>query len=145
MLDGTRRPDLMSVTVAINIPIWGTSKIDPRIAEARAMRDQALAMYAAQEHEVSAKLQQQIAIAEQSRKSAQLYASAIVPQAELAFESTLSAYRVSRADLPMLLDSQMSVFTYRIGQAAAIVNFNKALVEIDLLTGVAPTDIETRE
>ncbi len=137
MLDGTRRSDLLSFTVAINVPLWTGSKTDPRVAEAQAMRDQALALYEAQEQEVSARLRQQIAIAEQSSKSAQLYASTILPQAELAFDSALSSYRVSRADLAMLLDSQMSLFSYRINRAGAITGFNKALAEIDLLTGAA--------
>jgi outer membrane protein, heavy metal efflux system len=135
MLDGTRRSDMLSLTVAINIPMWGKEKIDPHIAEAQAMRDQALAMYEAQQHELSAKLQQQLAILEQSRKSAKLYENTIVPQSELAFDSTLSAYRVSRADLPMLLDTQMNVFAYRTAKANAMVDFNKALAEINLLTG----------
>ena len=137
MPDGTKRPDMVSLTVAINLPIWGKEKIDPRIAEARTMRDQAMSMYQAQQNEVFAKLRQQAAVAEQSRRSAHLYDTAILPQAALAVESTLAAYRVSRVDLLTLLDSQMSLFNYGIGRAAAVVNFNKALAEIELLTGSA--------
>jgi len=37
MLDGTRRPDMVSLTVAINLPVWRRNKLDPRIAEAHAM------------------------------------------------------------------------------------------------------------
>ena len=84
-----------------------------------------------------AKLRQQAAVAEQSRRSAQLYDTAIVPQARLAVDSALAAYRVSRADLLTLLDSQMSLFNYRVGRTAAVVNLNKALAEIELLTGAA--------
>lgn len=135
MLDGTRRPDMVSLMVAINLPIWGKEKIDPRIAEARSMRDQASSLYQAQQNEVFAKLRQQVAIAEQSRKSAELYDTAILPQARLAVESALSAYRVSRVDLLTLLDSQMSLFNFGIGRATAVVNLNKALAEIGLLTG----------
>jgi outer membrane protein TolC len=135
MLDGTKRPDMVSLMVAINLPIWGKDKIEPRVAEARSMRDQAQSMYHAQQNEVFAKLRQQVAIAEQSRKSAELYDSAILPQARLAVESALSAYRVNRVDLLMLLDSQMSLFNFGIGRATAVVNLNKALAEIGLLTG----------
>ena len=135
MLDGTKRPDMASLTVAINLPIWGEDKIDPRIAEARAMRDQAQSLFQAQQNEVFAKLRQQVAAAEQSRASARLFDTAILPQAALTVESTLSAYRVSRVDLLTLLDSQMSLFNFRIGRAAAVVNLNKALAEIELLTG----------
>jgi len=135
MLDGTRRPDMVSLTVAINLPVWRRNKLDPRIAEAHAMRDQALSMLEAQQNEILAKLRSQLAMAEQSRQSARLFESGILPQSSLAVESTLSAYRANRADLLMLLDSQMSLYGYRTGHAAAVVNFNKALAEIEWLTG----------
>jgi len=132
---GMRREDLFSLTVAINLPVWQADKIGPRIAESQAMRDQALEVLQAQQNEVLARLRQQIAITEQSRKSVQLYETGILPQARLAVEATLAAYRVSRVDLLSLLDSQMTVFGYEISRAREVVNFNKAVAEIELLTG----------
>ena len=129
------REDVVSFTVAMNLPLWRQDKIEPRIAEARAMREQALEMLQAQQNEVLAKLRQQVAIIEQSRKSVHLYETAILPQARLAVEATLAAYQVSRVDLLMLLDSQMTLFSYEINRARELVNFNKALAEIELLAG----------
>ncbi len=132
---GEPRQDVFSLTVAMNLPVWRGDKIEPRIAEAQAMRDQALDMQQAQQNEVLARLRQQFAVVEQSRKSVQLYETGILPQARLAVEAALSAYRVSRVDLLTLLDSQMTLFGYEISRAKELVNFNKALAEIDLLTG----------
>ena len=132
---GMPRNDLLSFTVAMNLPVWRADKIEPRIAEAQAMREQAQDLQQAQQNEVLAKLRQQVATAEQSRKSVQLYESAILPQARLAVEATLAAYKVSRVDLLMLLDSQMTLFGDEISRARELVNFNKALAEIDLLAG----------
>jgi outer membrane protein TolC len=137
-LDGMPRDDLVSITVAINLPVWRESKRDPRIAEAMAMRDQAMDLYQAQLNELSSKLRQQVANAEQSLKSAQLYETGILPQARLAVESSLAAYRVNRADFLSLLDSQMTVLNYEVSHASALANYNKAIAEIDLLTGKAP-------
>jgi len=53
----------------------------------------------------------------------------------VAVESALAAYRVNRVDFLTLLDSQMSLFSFGIGRAATVVNLNKALAEIALLTG----------
>ena len=53
-------------------------------------------------------------MAEQSLKSARLYQTAILPQARLAVESALAAYRVNRVDFLTLLDSQMTVFSYEV-------------------------------
>ncbi|MGQ0428395.1 MAG: TolC family protein [Gammaproteobacteria bacterium] len=138
MLDGTRRDDMVSLTVAVNLPVWRASKRDPGVAEAIAMRNQAADMYRAQLNEVSAQLRRQVAAAEQSLRSARLYESGILPQARLAVESSLAAYRVNRVDFLTLLDNQMTVLNYEIGLASAIASCNKALAEIEYLTGKAP-------
>ena len=138
MPDGTRRSDMVSLTVAINLPVWRDNKLAPRVTESMAMRDQAQSMYQAQRNEVAAKLRQQAAAVEQNLKSARLYQTAILPQARLTVESALAAYRVNRADILMLLDSQMTVFNYETSLVTAMTNYNKALAEIDLLTGKSP-------
>ena len=133
--DGMPRADVVTLTVAVSLPVWRAQKLDPKLGEALAMRDQVTSLLQAQQNEVVARLRQQVAIAEQTRESARLYETGILPQARLALESALSAFRVSRVDFPMLLDSQMTVLNYELSQAAAIVAHNKALAEIDLLTG----------
>ncbi|MDP1558363.1 MAG: TolC family protein [Nitrosomonas sp.] len=137
MLDGTRRDDMVSLTMAINLPVWRGNKIEPRIMESHAMRDQAMSLYQAQSNEIAARLRQQIAIAEQSLKSARLYQTVILPQARLTVESALAAYRVNRVDFLTLLDSQITVFNYEINLVTAMASYNKALAKTDLLTGKA--------
>ena len=139
-IEGMPRTDLFTLTVAFNLPVWGATKIEPKIAEAQAMREQAISMLQVQQNELIAKLRQQVATAEQSRESARLYDTGILPQARLALESAVAAYRVNRVDFPMLLDSQMTVLNYEVNQAAAVVAFNKALAEIDQLTGKPVAD-----
>ncbi len=139
MLDGSRRPDMVTLTVAVNLPVWRQSKLAPRVAEALAKRDQAQSMYEAQRNEVTASLRQQTALAEQNLQSARLYQTAILPQARLTVESAMSAYQVNRVDFLTLLDSQMTVFNYEISLATAMAGYNKALAEIDLLIGKPPS------
>lgn len=135
MLDGTRRDDMVSMTVAVNLPVWRGNKIEPRIMESQAMRDQTAGLYQAQSNEVAARLRQQIAMAEQSLKSAKLYQTTILPQAKLTVESALAAYQVNRVDFLTLLDNQMTVFDFETNLITAMANYNKALAEIDLLVG----------
>ncbi|MEO6064761.1 MAG: TolC family protein [Lysobacterales bacterium] len=133
--DGMRRDDMLSLTVAINLPIWRETKRDPQVAEAIAMQHQAMDMYQAQRNELSSKMRQQVANAEQSLKSARLYETGILPLARLAVESSLTAYRVNRVDFLTLLDNQMTVLNYEVSYASALSSYNKALAEIELLTG----------
>jgi len=135
MSDGTRRDDMVSMTVAVNLPVWRDNKIEPRIMESQAMRDQTVSLYQAQSNEVTARLRQQIAIAEQSFKSTKLYQTAILPQAKLTVESALAAYQVNRIDFLTLLDNQMTVFDFEANLITAMANYNKAVAEIDLLAG----------
>lgn len=135
MQDNTQRPDMVSLTVAVNLPVWRASKIEPRIMESQAMHHQALDLYQVQSNEIAAKLRQQVATAEQNLKSARLYQATILPQAKLTVESALAAYKANRVDFMTLLDSQMTVFDYEISLVTAIASYNKALVEIDMLTG----------
>ena len=130
-----RRDDMISFTVAINLPVWRAEKRDPRVAEAVAMREQATRMYEARLNEINAMLRQQVATAEQSLKSVRLYDTGILPQSRLAVEAALAAYKVNRVDFFTLLDNQMTVFNYEIAHAASLTGHNKALAEIEFLTG----------
>jgi len=132
-----RREDMISFTVAINLPIWRESKREPRVAEAEEMRDQASAMYQARLNELDAMLRQQMVAAEQTLKSVRLYESALLPQAKLTADASLSAYRVGRVDFFTLLDSRMTVFNAEIGYAASLAAYNKALAEVEFLTGAS--------
>jgi outer membrane protein TolC len=130
-----RREDMISFTVAINLPVWRESKREPRVTEAEAMRDQASTMYQARLNELDAMLRQQVAAAEQTLKSVRLYENALLPQARLTADASLSAYRVGRVDYFTLLDSRMTVFNAEIGYAASLATYSKALAEVEFLTG----------
>jgi outer membrane protein TolC len=130
-----RREDMISFTVAINLPVWGEKKLEPRVAEAQSMYGQAFAMYQARLNEIDAMLRQQVAAAEQALRSVRLYDGSLIPQARLAADASLAAYRVGRVDFFTLLDSRMTVLNAEIGRAASVVAYNKALAEIEFLTG----------
>jgi outer membrane protein TolC len=130
-----RREDMISFTVAINLPVWRESKRDPRVAEAEAMRGQASTMYQARLNELDAMLRQQMAAAEQSLKSVRLYETGLLPQARLTADTSLAAYQVGRVDFFSLLDSRMTVFNAEVGYAAGLAAYNKALAEIEFLVG----------
>lgn len=138
MPDGTRRSDMVNLTLAINLPVWRRTKTLPRIAEAQAMYEQSLSLYEAQRNETLAKLRQQVAAAEQNLRAAALYRNEILPQSRLTIEAALAAYQVNRLEFAPLLDNRMAVLNFEIARVAAIAGYNKALAEIDFLTGASP-------
>jgi outer membrane protein TolC len=92
-------------------------------------------MFEARRNEMLSQLRQQLASAAQSYQSAKLYETTVLTQSRLAAESSLASYRVNRVDFLTLLDNRMTVFNYEINYATAVVNQNKALAEIEFITG----------
>lgn len=136
-LGGMRREDMVSLTVAVNLPIWRRRRLEPQVAEARAMRDRGREMLRAQTAETLAALDTQLAIVEQSRRSRDLVDAGLLPQSRLTVESSLAAYRVGRVDFATLLDNRMVVYGYELERARASAAESKALAEIDFLVGKA--------
>lgn len=139
MPNGMDREDMVSLTVAIDLPIWRKSRLEPQVAEARAMRERARELYRAQIAELSALLTTQLAAAEQSRRSLELMDTGLLPQSRLAVEASLAAYRVGRVDFATLLDNQMVVYTYELERARAAIAHEQALAQIEFLVGAAPS------
>jgi len=65
----------------------------------------------------------------------ELYGGAIIPQATLALESSISSYRVGSVDFLSLLSNQATVLEYEMKYYEALVDYCKALVALESLTG----------
>jgi outer membrane protein, heavy metal efflux system len=134
-IDGLPRDDMVTMSVAVNLPIWRSSRLGARVAEASAMRMQAANQLLAQQLETRSGLERELAIERQQRASAALYHATLIPQTEAAFDSTLSAYRLGKIDFTTLMEARMRVYEARIGEAEAVAEHNKAIAEIDFLAG----------
>ena len=132
---GSPRDDMLTVTVAVNLPIWRKSRLEPRVAEARAMRAKTAARADAQRLETRTGLAQQLALERATRESAALYRSTLAPQVHAAADTALHAYQLGRVDFLTLFDAQLRVYATALAEAEAIATHNKAIAEIDFLTG----------
>ena len=65
----------------------------------------------------------------------ELYGDAIVPQATLALESSISSYRVGSVDFLTLLSNQNTVLEYEMKYYETLVDSCKALVTLEAITG----------
>jgi outer membrane protein, heavy metal efflux system len=134
-LGGTPRDDMITMTVAVNLPIWRQGRLEPRVAQARATRAQASAVADAQRLETRTGLAQQLAVERAMRESAVVYRSTLLPQVHAAAESALRAYQLGRVDFLTLLDAHAREYATALAEADALAAHNKAIAEIDFLTG----------
>ena len=65
----------------------------------------------------------------------ELYGGAIVPQATLALESSISSYRVGKVDFLSLLSNQTTVLEYEMKYYEVLVDHYKAMTTLEPLTG----------
>ena len=133
--DGMERDDMVSLVVAVDLPLWRKSKLEPQVAESRAMRTQALQMLEAERLATVAELDTQLAEMRKWRSTASLYESTLLPQARAAVSSAYAAYRVGGVDFATLRQAQLRALDATLAHAEAVANHNKAAAEIDLLAG----------
>ena len=142
MPDGMPRDDLITLTFGVNLPLWRKARLDPQVAEARAMLSEREAMVRALELETRAKLKQQYAAAHQSRHSVEVFDTVLLPAAEAAANAALSSYRVGTVDFLTLLESRMRLFKAQMGRSEAVAEHNTALADLDYLAGRLPAGVE---
>lgn len=134
-LDGMPRDDMVSLTFGVNLPIWRKQRLQPQVAEARAMLAEKEAMLRGLRLETVAELTKRHAVASQARRSVTLYDTELLPAAEATVDSALAAYRVGRVDFLTLLETRMQLFEAQMSRISAVSEHNRARADIDYLAG----------
>ena len=136
--EGMPRDDMITFTVAVNLPLWHAQRQGPRVAEALALRAQATSMAQQLQLETQAQLAGALATERRQRANALLFRSTLQPQALAAYDSALAGYRVGQVELPALIEARMRLYETTSGEAEAIAAHNTAIADLNLLTGQSP-------
>lgn len=135
---GTER--MGSLMLGASIPVFARDRQLRMREEAAAMTRMAQADLAALRAETRGKIGEAYASLERARSLAKLYRTAVLPQAEAAVGSALSAYRVGTVDFMTLLDDRMTVNRYRQELHTLDADEGKAWAELEMLVGRALFD-----
>jgi len=127
--------DMATVMVGISIPLWAGARQLPMRREMQAMKTMEEAEATDVYNETLARLTELRAEAERARSLAQLYATAVVPQARASVEAALSAYRVGRVDYMTLVNNEMTVNRYEIESVRLTAQYHQAAAELEALVG----------
>jgi outer membrane protein, heavy metal efflux system len=134
-------PDMHGFTFTVNVPVFYKSK--QREAEQEAAEGVIAAGKARdnRQNEVNFDVKQAYLAAKASEDLAQLYAKAVVPQASLALESSMSSYQVGNVDFLNVLSNFSNVLDYQIEYYREVAEFQTALAQLEPLVGVELTGI----
>jgi outer membrane protein TolC len=126
--------DLVTLEVGISVPLWSGKKQGPRKLEMLALQSMEQAKELDLYNETYALLSELRAASERSRVLSELYRTSIIPQAQAAVESALSAYRVGEVDYMTLLANQMTVNRFRIERVRLSAEYQDSVAGIQALT-----------
>jgi outer membrane protein TolC len=128
-------PDMFTARAMFNLPIWFSSKIQPRIREEMARQNAAreaqqsawntLAAAIKDRHAKLARLAQQIA----------LYTQGIVPQARQAVEASLPAYQVGALNFAQLYQNMIAIYSTELQVQEYLKDFEENWAELEWLVG----------
>lgn len=127
--------DLTTIMVGVSVPLWAGSRQLPLRREMEAMQAQERAAERDLYNETYARLAELAADAQRARVLVRLYGTSVLPQAEAAVESALSAYRVGRVDYTTLVQNELTVNRYEIESIRLTAEYHQALAQIEALVG----------
>jgi outer membrane protein TolC len=130
-----KRKDMLTGMVEINLPIFYKSKQNQKVAEAQAELRSAEAQYRAMKNEVLSMITDMDSMIHRSERQLDLYRTGIIPQASVQIQSSLSAYRVNKADFMTLLDSQMTLFKYELEYHQALTEYERNVANLGAVAG----------
>jgi cobalt-zinc-cadmium efflux system outer membrane protein len=120
---------------SINLPWLNHRKHDAEIAEAKAKVSEQDAELAAMRNAAFGQIEEALAQARASKKLADVYKSALQPQAEATLRSTVIAYENDRTDFLNLLDSQTSVIDIDLAYFQSLGDFETRFADLELAVG----------
>ena len=130
---GTER--MGSLMLGASVPLFARSRQFKWREEADAMRAMSNADLAWMKADTRGQIGEILATLNRARRLADLYTQTVLPQAEAAVTSAVSAYRVGRIDFMNVLDNRMTVNRYRQELVTLRMEEGQAWAELEMLTG----------
>ncbi|MEO8657127.1 MAG: TolC family protein [Bryobacteraceae bacterium] len=131
-----RMSDMYQVRVDLKLPLFSRGRIRAGIAEQVATLSAARHEYEAAEQTTAYRIQEDLLMAQTSRKLLRMYRDTVIPQARLTFESSLPSYQTGRLEFATLLSSVMAVVEYEMSYQEELQSYHLALVRLEEMTGV---------
>jgi cobalt-zinc-cadmium efflux system outer membrane protein len=128
-------PPMYQFRLDITVPFYYRQKQRAALTEQTQMLSQARREYEATNQNLHFQIQDQFLLVDASWKLLELYAKTTVPQASLAFESSLSSYEAGSVDFLSVLTNYMSVFDYEMNYYEELQNYYMALAQLEEITG----------
>jgi len=127
--------DFLFIGVQGNLPIWGGSKTDPRIAAATAQLSAARADAKALENRIVSEVADAFAELRAERRQVELHHQ-LIPVARQALASASAAYASGRGNFLMVLDTERDLLMHELDLATHLAMYERNLAELQRVGGI---------
>ena len=138
-MDPVKGSDFWGFSVMMDVPSWNKQPHDAEIEEAKDNLTAARRDYENMASRIAGAVEMTDAKLQRLAGQVELYETGLIPQAELALGSARSAYAATNAalkvDMLTLLSAQLALQNLQIGHLRAMVDYEKALAELEEMTG----------
>lgn len=133
--NGMDRPDFVTVTAGVSIPLFANSRQKPAIQQAVAEKKQAEADV--RTTDLNLRLALASLVDQDNRLATQvaLYDNGVLPQAQASFEATAAAFSTGKVDVDALLNAETALENARLERLARLRDRAKTRASIDALVG----------
>ena len=121
----------------ITLPAYARKKQHAALTEQTQLLAQARRTYEATNQSLHYQIQDQFLLVEASWKLLKLYSDTTVPQASLAFESSLVSYQSGAVDFLSVLTNYLAVLDYELNYQEELQNYYLAMAQLEEMTGTS--------
>jgi outer membrane protein TolC len=133
-------PPMYQFQASFKVPLYYWRKQRAGVNEQVSMLSQARRTYEATDQSLNARIKQDFTMAQASLKLTKLYMQTVVPQGNLALESSLATYETGSVDFLSVLTNFTTVLDYEMNYYDEALNYLLALTRLEEMTGVRLTD-----
>ena len=125
--------DMFSVVASVELPVRRNTLIEPRIREAIALRDAAQRRLEETRREIERDLAIAAAAHDQANTQLALQNAVLLPQARMAFESTLASYQIGKSTFDSVLAAETTYLRLQLEHIDHYVRHVKAVTDFQAL------------
>jgi outer membrane protein TolC len=130
-----RMPDMYQFRIDFKLPPWSFRKQRAEVTEQAASVSQARHDFEAADEDVHYRIQNEFLTAQTSEKLMRMYQDTVLPQVDLAVQSSLASYETGNVDFLSVLANLMTKFEYEQSYHEEFMSYQLALVRLEELTG----------
>ncbi len=132
---GGNRPDFVSATVTVNLPLWAKSRQNKKLAASKKNHDAAIKSYRNLAESLPYRVDALVTEINDTQKNYSLYADALLVQSEQWAHSALAAYEVGKVEFNTMINAQIRLLRDELRAKRYVYTIYQRLAELEETIG----------